>query len=675
MPRKYNLEQLDAAVLSVQAGTYTLTEASRAFGVPVTTIGDHVSGRLKFTPKKKPLMNPDDEEALIAYAMLMADWGFPLTRDLMGHFAKGIMKERDPNVEFLASDGWWWRLRQRHPELSLRKPGLINRGRAVMSQPSVAESHFDLLKETLALHNITDPSKIYNVDETYFQSKASSKVVAKKGKQFPYEREVTNANHVTVVECGSAVGQLLPPMIIFEGCPPAPEAIQQGPEDALYGSSESGYIDSDMYLQWFVKIFLKHAPSARPLILLQDNLAAHASKGLIDSAKENNIILFNIPAHTSHFLQPLDQIFKDLKLEYRKIAKSASLLRKNLLITKATFPAIFKSARRKALTPEKLSASFKTTGIWPLNPKAIKADKYIENDRAHKKTKTSGDVCCLILECSGDDEERKDQTTQTYYDDNGQPTDKTDSMTQTDSTDATPVCYCGHICKIEQHPMVKMGIVSPTIAKVLIVPAEGAPMRKRRFATDYSRSQVLTSDEVMAEKRRKEEESQRIVQEKQKKREDAAKRRIEKEEEKKRAGEERERKRAEAHDRKAQKALEVERRKELRRQEKEKKEEEKRKRAYEKRAKRMGIVAGNFFIEEPREGTVAPSRPTPRRPAPICTVCNGMEPPSTSTTELVEEVYEFIRCVVCNAQEHLSCAKTPTFLDVFLCHNCWQASE
>ncbi|XP_013405978.1 tigger transposable element-derived protein 2 isoform X2 [Lingula anatina] len=564
MPWKYNLEQLDAAVLSVQEGTYTLTEASCAFGVPVTTIGDHVSGRLKGTPKKNTIMTPDDEETLIAYAMLMADWGFPLTRDLMGHFAKAIMKERDPTVKFLASDGWWWRLRQRHPKLSLRKPGLINRGRAVMAQPWIAESHFDLLKETLALHNITGPSEIYNADETYFQSKASVKVVAKKGKQFPCEREVTNANHVTVVECGSAAGQLLPPMIIFEGCPPAPEATQQGPEDALYGSSESGYIDSNMYLQWFVKIFLKHAPSARPLILFQHNLTAHASKGLIDSAKENDIILFNNSAYTSHFLQPLDQIFKDLKLEYRKIAKSASLLQKNLLITKATFPAIFKSARRRALTPVKVAASFKMTGVYPFNPQAIKADKFIENNRAPKKTKTSGDVCSLILECSGDDEERKDQTTQTYYDDNGQPTDKTDSMTQTDSTDTTPVCYCGHICKktktngdvyslilecssddeerkdqttqtyyddngqltdktdsmtqtdstdktpvcycghickVEQHPMVEMGRVSPAITKVLIVPAEGAPLRKRRFATDYRRSDVGRIDGRKKKKR------------------------------------------------------------------------------------------------------------------------------------------------------------------------------
>ena len=44
----------------------------------------------------------------------------------------------------------------------------------------------------------------------------------------------------------------------------------QGCDDALYAKSESGWIDSKLFVPWFKKIFLRYAVPERPLILLTD---------------------------------------------------------------------------------------------------------------------------------------------------------------------------------------------------------------------------------------------------------------------------------------------------------------------------------------------------------------------------------------------------------------------
>jgi hypothetical protein len=45
-----------------------------------------------------------------------------------------------------------------------------------------------------------------------------------------------------------------------------------------------------------------HVPDALPL----DGHSTHISVGLLEWAKSMNIVIFILPAHTSHLLQPLD---------------------------------------------------------------------------------------------------------------------------------------------------------------------------------------------------------------------------------------------------------------------------------------------------------------------------------------------------------------------------------
>ena len=57
---------------------------------------------------------------------------------------------------------------------------------------------------------------------------------------------------------------------------------------------------------WLKDHFLNNAVSHRPLLLLLDGHSSHFEPQSIEFAKENDIVIFCLPPHTTHECQPLD---------------------------------------------------------------------------------------------------------------------------------------------------------------------------------------------------------------------------------------------------------------------------------------------------------------------------------------------------------------------------------
>ena len=121
-------------------------------------------------------------------------------------------------------------------------------------------------------------------------------------------------------------------MIIFPKAFPGGAYTFEGPDDAVYTKSDSGWVDSSLFLSWMKKSFLKFAVPERPLILFVDGHKSHVTLEVIDLAREKNVILFCLPPHTAHALQPLDvAVFKSLKITFLKPYGLYVSLRKILL--------------------------------------------------------------------------------------------------------------------------------------------------------------------------------------------------------------------------------------------------------------------------------------------------------------------------------------------------------
>ena len=83
---------------------------------------------------------------------------------------------------------------------------------------STMKHYFDLLKKTLKENKLIDsPGQIYNVDECGIPlDPKAPNVVAKVGFKKVCYRSTGRKGQVTIVGCGSAAGQVIPPTIIFD---------------------------------------------------------------------------------------------------------------------------------------------------------------------------------------------------------------------------------------------------------------------------------------------------------------------------------------------------------------------------------------------------------------------------------------------------------------------------
>jgi len=73
---------------------------------------------------------------------------------------------------------------------------------------------------------------------------------------FVYAQAQGTTDHITVLCAAYSAGLTLPPFIIYLKSFLGGSYQFDGPDDALYGKSESGWIDSELFLAW-LKIFFE----------------------------------------------------------------------------------------------------------------------------------------------------------------------------------------------------------------------------------------------------------------------------------------------------------------------------------------------------------------------------------------------------------------------------------
>ena len=123
------------------------------------------------------------------------------------------------------------------------------------------KSYFNMLEETLEEYNLKDkPAQIYNCDESGMPLEHKlPKTISLKGSK--KVRQITSGNktQITVLGCVSATGQALPPMVVFSGKWFNHELSKGEVPGTLYGLSDSGWMDSELFSNWFSNHFFKHA--------------------------------------------------------------------------------------------------------------------------------------------------------------------------------------------------------------------------------------------------------------------------------------------------------------------------------------------------------------------------------------------------------------------------------
>ena len=223
--------------------------------------------------------------------------------------------------------------------------------------------------------------RLWNCDETGIcTAVASRKILARRGEKNVHETGGgSGRENITILACGSAIGEKLPPYIVYKGKNLMIAHTQGGPRDTRYSMSDSGWMEGANFVEWFRNVFLPAVEDIRhtgPVVLFLDGHQSHTTLGLVEEARDKGIVRYTFPPHTTHLLQPLDVgVFGPLKHVWSQILKEFKLETLAAKVDKRAFPSLVAKMWPRVLLLEHLIGGFRGAGLHPLSRDAIPTSK------------------------------------------------------------------------------------------------------------------------------------------------------------------------------------------------------------------------------------------------------------------------------------------------------------
>ena len=316
----YGTEKLVKALESLSEGR-TVSSVSREYGVPRRTLKRHRNAKVVQPLAVKmgrydTVFPPSLEQELKEHILVMESCLYGLTTKDVRKLAFDLAertKIKHPFTDGMAGVDWLRGFMNRNKDISLRKPEGTSLNRAVAFNRQNVSEFFRVYTEVLRGGKYT-ARQIWNTDETGITPvQVPGKVLTTKGKRCV--GKITSAERgelVTVVAAINAAGQYLPPMFIWPRKRNVDALMAGTPPGSIGCSSSSGWIDSDLFLQW-LRHFRDwtHSSLENLQVLLLDGHHSHKTLAAVEFAREHGITMITLPPHTSHKSQPLERsVFK-----------------------------------------------------------------------------------------------------------------------------------------------------------------------------------------------------------------------------------------------------------------------------------------------------------------------------------------------------------------------------
>jgi len=379
---RWSQKDLASAIQAIKKENLSLRTAADRFGVPKSTLNNYLHGKSEIGTKPGPssILSRDEEAKLVQYAIHMTEIGYGRTKQQLQYLVKQIIeKDGRPNPFSgnLPGKKWWQLFKQRHPEISLRKPEHLQLARAKCCTSDVIQSWFTTFEQFLLLHKFKDKAnRIWNADEAGFPlCPSTGRVIALRNSKCVYSITGDTKQQITCLCAVNAAGEALPPLHIFAG-----ERFHFNPmhncvPGAYFGRSPNGWISTELFFGWLANHFAKLV-TIRPVLLLVDGHSSHIDLEVIKFCRENFIYLYCLPPHSSHLTQPLDvSFFKPLKNEWSKACDKYRISHNGQPVTKHCFSEIFHETWDSSVKVSTIVNGFRASGICPFNPKAISSVK------------------------------------------------------------------------------------------------------------------------------------------------------------------------------------------------------------------------------------------------------------------------------------------------------------
>ncbi|KAL8290854.1 hypothetical protein RB597_008897 [Gaeumannomyces tritici] len=348
--KQYTEKEIEQAVAAVQ-DEVPIAYAARHFGIPRSTLRHRLAGRLPIRQAQELYQRvaPEQEKRLANWILLQASLGLPPTHAEVRFFAQEILRHRGDSRPL--GKHWIRGFLNRYPEIRSGRGRRIESARVKGATTATIRQWWERLQipEVAGIK----PENTYNADEGGLQEGKTGNglVLGLAEARLLQRKEPGTRTWTSFIECISATGVSLPPLIIFKG-----KYVQEQwfPEALGYfkgwefTATDNGWTTDRTAVEWLQKVFL---PATRPdppqpRLLILDGHGSHITKEFMYLCLRNDVYILYLPPHTSHVLQPLDlSVFSPLKHAYRKITGSQALFTCSTVVGKRHFLQAYASAR------------------------------------------------------------------------------------------------------------------------------------------------------------------------------------------------------------------------------------------------------------------------------------------------------------------------------------------
>jgi hypothetical protein len=350
----------------------SVRRAELEYGIPKSTIHDYAKGNHMIgKPGHRRYLSNEEESELVKFIIGCADVGYARSRKQIIATVESYLVNVKGYPGVTLSNGWWEKFRARHPKISVRTAERLAYCRSISCDPRILGSYLEMLRRILDEYGILNvPSQIFNCDESGFPLDYKPlKVAARKGCKHPTTIISGDKGQITVLACVSAAGITIPPMVIFDRKTLKAELAHGEVPGTMYGLTDNGWSNAEIFNIWFHNHFLCHALAVRPLLLLLDGHSSHYNPSTVKMAAKEKVIIFCLPPHTTHIAQPLDvSSFSALKTAWHQNCHQYTVDNLGKKVTRFQFSQLFSKAWFKAMTATNIIAGFRTCGVCPLDP-------------------------------------------------------------------------------------------------------------------------------------------------------------------------------------------------------------------------------------------------------------------------------------------------------------------
>lgn len=372
------VDRLKMAIQAVEVDEIPCRRASKLFNLPESTVRRHLKDPdIKVNrPGRAPALPQEVEQSIMKHAADMSDLGHSYnTREfleLIAEVQQYLFPEESAFKDDLPHRSYLKRFMTRCPELTVRKRCVVPTTGRILSRNESMANYYYRLEELLNDNDVKDnPDHIFIMEESVIchgDSTQGEVLFPPAARMSLDDDEDEDREMTTVVGCGSAHGNPIPPFIVYKGFKKKNELL-----DGAYPGTDSvvspnGLMNSDTMVK-----FLYHAdtyfPSERPVLLLYNGQSTHIFSQIIHVARQMGIVLFVMPPFATNSQMSSDMnYFLSLKGSWPEAWTSYMKKYGAHMVCRGNLAKIVAEAYPRAMTSTNLRTSFRTMGILPYAP-------------------------------------------------------------------------------------------------------------------------------------------------------------------------------------------------------------------------------------------------------------------------------------------------------------------